>query len=216
MIYLVKKKTAIQERTELLYLLTVFRKLVGKVSPTWWSSYVLLARIEFSGNLPISAIFCMLQELAVDQLMLRFVVINFQGWVYNLQRCSTHVIELNGFCNSNIINMCVLWDAAYNLCTYLWWENYVDITCWVPNGNKSPTIGIIAGVLYSRIKVRLRAFQMHTICWQKTLLLTFLPCLSLCWLLLSNVNNLHAAINNSKTNKSELMECIILKKGEVF
>jgi hypothetical protein len=35
-------------------------------------------------------------------------------------------------------------------------------------------------------------------------------------LLLSNVNNLHAAINNSKTNKSELMECIILKKGEVF
>ncbi len=124
-----KNQTAIQKRTELLYLLTVFRKLVGKVSPTWWSSYVLLARIEFSGNLPFSAFFCMPQELAVDQLMLRSVVINFQGWVYNLQCFSTHVIELNSFCNSNIINMCVLWDAAYNLCTYLWWENYVDITC---------------------------------------------------------------------------------------
>jgi hypothetical protein len=74
-----KNQTAIQKRTELLYLLTVFRKLVGKVSPTWWSSYVLLARIEFSGNLPFSAFFCMPQELAVDQLMLRSVVINFQG-----------------------------------------------------------------------------------------------------------------------------------------
>jgi hypothetical protein len=50
----------------------------------------------------------MLQELAIDQLLLRFVVINFQEWGYSLQGFSTHVIELNGFCSLTIIDMCML------------------------------------------------------------------------------------------------------------
>jgi hypothetical protein len=54
----------------------------------------------------------MLQELAINQLLLRFVVINFQGWGYSLQGFSTHVIELNGFCSFTIIDICMLQDVG--------------------------------------------------------------------------------------------------------
>jgi hypothetical protein len=61
---------------------------------------------------PFSAFFCMLQELAIDPLLLRFVVINFQGWGYSSQGVSTHVIGLNGFCSFTIINMYMLQDVG--------------------------------------------------------------------------------------------------------
>jgi hypothetical protein len=68
-----------------------------------------LQSLEISPFLHFSACY---RSLAIDQLPLRFAVINFQGWGYSLQGFTTHVIEMNGFCSFTIIDMCMLQDLG--------------------------------------------------------------------------------------------------------